>query len=63
MRFLENLKLWLPLGLFGFLVAKYEQTERKVILQACLTDSQNYEQGDGFYTTRQEGIHGSQMRT
>ena len=54
----KNLRLWLPLGLFGFLVAKYEQTERKVILQARLMDSQKHEQGDSFYTRRQEGIHG-----
>lgn len=40
-------------------MAKYEQIERKVILQACLTDSQKHEQGDSFYTTRQEGIQAS----
>lgn len=40
-------------------MAKYEQIERKVILQACLRDSQKHEQGDSFYTTRQAGIQES----
>lgn len=57
-KFLENSKVMAALGLFELLVVIYEQTERQVILQACLVDPEKHKQGDGFYTIMQEGIHG-----